>query len=275
MALVSDTLTVLVVDDEPVARDRIRRLLTAVGAIDVRSAPDGLTAVDAILGDQPPDIVFLDVQMPGLDGFGVVERVGPDRMPVTVFVTAFEEHATRAFAAEALDYLVKPYDDQRFLASFERARRRVAEGRLSDLGARFRTLLAWVDPAVDTTAPPIDRQADDASGTLDRIAIRTGDRVQLIRAATIDWIAAEGVYARVYVGSQSQLVRMSMNEMEVRLDPQRFVRVHRSAIVNVDRIRELRETSRGEYSVILESGTSVKLSRSRRAAFERRLGQSL
>lgn len=256
----------------------MRRLLASVDAPpSVRVATDGRSAIEAICDEHPPDIVFLDVQMPGGDGFSVVERVGPDSMPVTVFVTAFDQFATRAFEVQALDYLVKPYEDRRFIAAFERARRRVSDERFTLLGARLHHLLDTVRggrPSVETLPLP-EATPELEGGILRRIAVRSGERVHLLRASEIDRVIAEGVYARVFAGAQSHLLRMSMNEMEVRLDPATFLRVHRSAIVNMERIRELRDAGRGDYAIILDSGASVKLSRSRRTAFERRIGQSL
>jgi two-component system, LytTR family, response regulator len=270
-------LRILVVDDEPVARERIQRLLAGADASSsVAIAEDGVAAVESIR-ESKPDLVFLDVQMPGLDGFEVIDAVGPALMPLTIFVTAYDEHATRAFDAEALDYLVKPYDDARFLASLERARRRIVEGQLSALGARYEAMLSRREQAARgaSSAETGDEAAVPSAGRLDRFILRSGTRARLVRADQIDWFAADGMYARVHLPGESHLLRMPMHELEARLDGARFVRVHRSAIVNLDRVRELRELDRGEWAIVLTSGVQVKLSRSRRSRAARRLGQSL
>ncbi|MDB4908869.1 MAG: two component transcriptional regulator, LytTR family [Gemmatimonadetes bacterium] len=249
----SVAITVLVADDEPLARDRMRRLLVGAGCASVLSASDGPAALAAIEAHRP-QVAFLDIQMPGLTGLDLVRQLAPQYVPRVVFVTAYEEFAARAFDAEAVDYLVKPYEDARFIAAYERALRRLAEGAAPELGARV---------------------VESPSGRLERIVIRTGSRLRLVRAHDVEWIEADGVYARVHVDGRSSLLRMSLTELESRLDPATFIRVHRSAIVNLDRVVELRESSRGEYSVVLQGGLLVKLSRARRAALRERLGQPL
>jgi two-component system, LytTR family, response regulator len=259
---------VLIVDDEVVARSRMRRLLASAGVTDVIEAVDGPAAVRALERHEPA-IVFLDIQMPELNGFGVMERIGPERMPVTVFVTAYEEYATRAFEAAAVDYLVKPYEDSRFLAALTRARARVSDGRLRELGERFESLLA-LQRAGDSGTLEVDE-----TGPLRRLVIKKNGRIRLIRTESIDWIEAEGMYTRVHFTAESYLLRIPMHEMETRLDSNSFIRTHRSAIVNLERVRELIEVSSTEMAIVMENGARVKLSRARRAALERRLGQSL
>jgi two-component system LytT family response regulator len=224
---------VLIVDDEPLARRGVRaRLLGHEDMSVVGEADNGLDAVWAVRR-LAPDIVFLDVQMPGLDGFGVVEQVGVERMPVVVFLTAFEEHALKAFEAQALDYLLKPIDDERFAMALSRARKRIAERRA---GAAM-------------TLPGL------------RIAARDRGRVLLLDANEVDWIEADGDYVRLHAGERGLLVRETMTAIESRLPPEKFVRIHRSTIVNVAAVRELVPHVNREFIVILKTGARLKLSR--------------
>jgi two-component system LytT family response regulator len=226
-------LRVLVVDDEPLARRGVRARLLGHEDMDVvGEAENGLDAVWAIR-QLAPDLVFLDIQMPGLDGFGVVEKVGVARMPVVVFLTAFDEHALKAFEAQALDYLLKPIDDERFATALERARRRIAERRAGAV----------------TRLPGL------------RIAARDRGRVLLLDANEIDWIEADGDYVRVHAGDRGLLLRETMTAIESRLPPEKFVRIHRSTIVNVSSVRELVPHVNREFIVVLNPGARVKLSR--------------
>ncbi|MEM6326839.1 MAG: LytTR family DNA-binding domain-containing protein [Bacteroidota bacterium] len=259
-------MTVLIVDDEHLGRERIRRLLTGRPGILVHLAADGEEAIRAIRA-APPDLVFLDVQMPHLDGFEVVERVGVNAMPLTVFVTAFDEYALRAFEAHALDYLLKPFGDDRFEAVLARAERRIREQQASHLGEAYTRL---VETHRGGYTPRLS-----GTGPLERFPVRRGGRVLLVRAEEIDWVEADGPYALLHVGRQRHAVRIAMRELDDRLDSQRFIRIHRSTIVNLDRVRELRDMGRGEYEAVLHDGTALKLSRSRRAHLEQRLGLSL
>lgn len=263
-----ELIDVVIVDDERLARDRIARLLEHEPDIRiVGSCSDGTDAVRLIL-ERRPALLFLDIQMPGRDGFEVVaelaDALSAEAMPAIVFVTAHDTHAIKAFEARALDYLVKPFDDERFAETLTRVRRQIRQGRLGSLAEKMRDLLGS-----EASAP------DDSPGRLDRIVLRSGARARIIRAEEIDWIAADGVYARLHFQKTSALIRTPLNELESRLDPSRFVRVHRSTIVNLDRIRELREVDRGEFEIVLEDGTKLKLSRSRRAHLENMLGQRL
>ena len=264
------TLRVAIVDDEPLARERLRRLLEAEEDLEiVATCRDGDAAVEEIVATRPA-LVFLDVQMPGRDGFGVVEALLDqlEAMPLVVFVTAYDEHAVRAFEAQALDYLVKPFDDERFAATMQRARRRLRQERLDAASGQLRALL-------DAAAPKEDATAVAEGERLDRIALKVRDRTRFVRAEEVDWIEADGVYARLHLGKQSFLLRVAMHELERRLDPRRFVRIHRSTIVNLDRVREVQELFRGELELLLQDGTRLKLSRSRKAQLEKLLGQRL
>lgn len=237
-------LRVLIVDDEPLARRGLVVRLERMEAIEVAGeCASGNEAVDAI-ETLKPDVVLLDVQMPELDGFDVIDAVGTDAMPLTIFVTAHDTHAIRAFEANALDYLLKPVDDDRFVRAIERARVRVAER-----GARARESTLG-DLLTPRKAP--------------RIALRDRGRIIVLPHADVDWIAAEGDYVRVFAGGRGYLVRHTMVAMEGRLDPTAFARIHRSTIVNVARIREIRAHGDREYLVVLIDGTKLKMSRSYR-----------
>jgi two-component system LytT family response regulator len=276
----SAAIRAIIVDDEPLARRGIRaRLDRAGGYAIVAECASGREAVTAIR-DHAPSVVFLDVQMPGIDGFGVIDEIGADRMPVVIFVTAFDTHALRAFEAHALDYLLKPIDDDRFAGAIARAERRVTEREQSEVARRLVALMQDVRPAgaaganvgnprplgVADAAPPPSPQ---------RIMVRDRDRVLLIDVADVDWVGADGDYVRLHAGGKSHLVRDTMAAMERRLDPAAFVRIHRSTIVNAERIRELRPYSSREYVVILRDGTRLRLSRRYRGRLQAHLGETI
>jgi two-component system LytT family response regulator len=249
----------LVVDDEPMARERVLSLLNQQPDIEVvGECADGAQAVSAI-ERLAPELVFLDVQIPVVDGFGVIRAVTPQRMPMVVFTTAYDEYALRAFEVHALDYLLKPFDGQRFLRALERARERMERQRAGDLGRR---LLAMVhDLRPEPAAQP------------DRVVVKSSGRIHFIRVDEIDWIDAAGNYVRLHVKGESHLFRETMNAIERRLDGGRFVRVHRSHIVNIDRIKELLPGN-GEHVVVLRNGVRLTLSRGYRDKLQQRLGQT-
>jgi two-component system LytT family response regulator len=253
---------VLVVDDEPLARSGMTALLSRQNDLTVvGECGDGASAIEAI-ERLAPDLVLLDVQMPELDGFEVLRSIGPERMPAVVFVTAYDRFAVRAFEVSAVDFLVKPFDDERFAQAIARARRFLELDRLGDLGRRLAGLLE----AADSAAPP---------QPLTRILVRDGGRVIFVSVGDLDWIEAADYYVKLHVGGRAYLLRQSLQTLEARLDPARFFRVHRSAVVNLDRVKELQPLFRGEHVVILHDGTRVKLSRSRKEPLEALLGQSL
>jgi two-component system LytT family response regulator len=240
----------LIVDDEPLARERLRDLLSEDSDVEVvGECADGREAVEAI-GNLAPDLVFLDVQMPSLDGFGVVEAITPERMPMTVFVTAFDRYALKAFEVHAQDYLLKPYDQDRFDIALRRAKARLSQRVESDMREKLLALIADAKPA---PAP-----------ALDRIAIKSGGSVYFLRTEEIDWIEAAGNYSRLHVGKKAHLLRETMTALESKLDSKRFVRIHRSTIVNLERIRELQPYFHGDYVVLLHDGTQLTLSRNYR-----------
>lgn len=241
----------LIVDDEPPARRGIAARLARTGDVQVvRQCGNGREAVKAIR-ELAPDLVFLDVQMPGVDGFGVVEAIGPLAMPAVIFVTAYDANAVKAFDAEAVDFLLKPIDDDRFARALARARRRLEERTQQAMGARVAAVLAQLGRGrVPAEAP--------ATG---RLMIREAGRVVFLEADEIDWIAAEGDYVRVHAGGRSHLVRETMQAMEARLGNTHFARVHRSTLVNVARIKELRPLTGREWLVVLDTGAELRLSR--------------
>lgn len=253
---------VVIADDEPLAREGLRALLAADLDIEVvAEAGDGPAAVAAIEA-LDPDLVLLDIRMPGLDGLGVARAIGPDRMPHVVFVTAFDRHAIEAFEVHAVDYVLKPFDDARFAAALAHAKAVVREGAFADRARRLLGALGEPDPPA-----PAER--------LTRIAVRKADRTVFVPVETIDWIEAADYCVRLHAGDRTHVIRDAMHRLEQRLDPARFFRSHRSAIVNVDRIRELIPGPHGDSVLTLAGGAQVKLSRVRRAALEARLGRAL
>jgi len=260
---------VLVVDDEPLARSGMRRLLERDREVTVvGECADGRTAIEQVHRLEP-DLILLDIQMPEADGFEVIREVGPDRMPRVIFTTAFNQFAVRAFEVNALDYLVKPFDDDRFTAALQRAKNALATAEVGDLGRRLASLLATSGslpgPAV---SPPTESYPP-------RLVVRDQGRSLFVRVDELDWVEAADYYVKLHVGRQVHLLRETMSAMEGRLDPARFVRVHRSAIVNLDRVKEIQPYFHDEHVVILQCGTRVRLSRSRRLRLETLLGQRL
>jgi two-component system LytT family response regulator len=286
------TVRVLIVDDEPLARDCMRLALRGAAGVDlVAECCDGASALDAIR-HHTPDIVFLDVQMPGLDGFAVLDRIEPSLMPVVVFVTAFDSHAIRAFEVNALDYVLKPFPDERLLAALERARSAIQERRNGDLGRRLAAFVQdWQAGTIDrgrNVAPPAassmsspshadrvdvvddddDQPAEPRSGRasyIGRFAVRSDGRVRFVPAGDVDWIEADGNYMVLHVGEAQHRLRASLAGLTEGLDPKQFVRIHRSVIVNVERIREVQPWFGGDYIAILHTGAKLRVSRLRAA----------
>jgi two-component system LytT family response regulator len=255
-----DSIRVLIVDDEAPARQRLADLLRNDAQVAViLEAADGISAVDAIQ-NQRLDLVFLDVQMPELNGLGVIDAVGAGQMPLTIFVTAYDQHAIRAFEANALDYLLKPFSDERFEAALSRAKARLRERSDCELGKRVVKMLS--------SAPQTQRPWD-------RLVVKSGGSTRFIRVAEIDWIEAAGVYVNLHIEGLQLLYRASLQELSERLDPRRFVRVHRSAIVNIESILQLEPISHGEFDVVLKNGARTRVSRNFRVQLENRLGQPL
>jgi two-component system LytT family response regulator len=248
----------LIVDDEPLGRQRIRSLLKDESDLEiVGECGDGREAVAAIR-DHQPDLVFLDVQMPGLDGFGVLEAVGPKYMPAVIFVTAHDSHALRAFEVHAVDYLLKPFDRRRLQQALQRARQQI-EQREQTVG-QYSALLEDVQ---------------SHRRFLDRLVIKSAGRVFFLKTGEIDWIEAAGNYLRLHVGGEVHLLRETMSNLESRLNSGKFLRIHRSTMVNLDRIKELSPLFHGDYRVLLHDGTELTLSRSYRPKLQELLGDSI
>jgi two-component system, LytTR family, response regulator len=250
----------LIVDDEPLARERIRSLLAGEADVEiVGECGDGHEAV-AFIRRERPALVFLDVQIPELDGFGVVNSFESGEMPVTVFVTAYDQYALQAFEVHAVDYLLKPFDEERFRKALDRARRAIDSEQGSGFNARLLALLQ------DLKAPQTH---------LERIVVKNAGRLFFLRADEIDWVESSGNYVCLHVGAESHLLRETMAGIETRLDPERFIRIHRTAIVKIDQIRELHPLFHGEYEVVLRDGTRLTLSRGFRDRLQGLLGKEV
>ncbi len=260
---------VLVVDDEPLARQRIDELVRLQADVEVvGAAANGRDAIDAIRG-LAPDLVFLDVGMPGLTGIEVIREVGAELMPATIFVTADDQHALEAFELAALDYLVKPFDDERFEQAFMRARHILELEEVSELRSRLLAVLQS-SPAPDGGSS--QTAASDQVEYLERIAVEGRGKVNIVLVADIDYILASGPYAELHVGAKKHLIRESMQVLEEKLDPAEFIRIHRSIIVRLSHIETLHKAGGGDYEVQLKGGIRLGVSRSRREALERKLG---
>jgi two-component system LytT family response regulator len=258
---------VLVVDDEPLARERLLDLLAHEPGVEVvGTADNGAAAVEAIRTRQP-DLVFLDVQMPGKTGLDVVREVGADAMPATIFVTAFDQYALRAFELAALDYLVKPFDDERFEHAVVRARRLIE---LRQMGKLREQLLAVLQHG--GAGEPRAQTANAESSYLERIAVEMRGKVRVVPVEQIDYITASGPYAELHTGDRTHIIRETMQTLEERLDPRQFIRIHRSAIVRLGLVDTLLRGAGGDYEVQLKGGLRLPVSRSRREELERRLG---
>jgi two-component system LytT family response regulator len=252
-------ITTVIVDDEPLARRGLKTLVERHPEFAVvATCADGREAIARIAGLKP-DLVLLDIQMPEVTGFDVLERLPPDVLPVVIFVTAYDEHAIRAFEVRALDYLLKPVSQKRFDEALERAAARLRDRRLAEYGA---TLLAAVsDIQQERGAPAV---TPGAERHLERIMVRTGDGFQFVNVADIDWIEGADYYVTLHACGKEFLYRESLKHLEGRLDPARFVRIHQSAIVNLAKVREIRRTLRGNYQVMLDGGRKLPVSRRRR-----------
>ena len=268
-----ERLRVLVVDDEPLARQRIVDMLSehADGVEIVGEIDNGDSAVTAIR-EHRPDLVFLDVQMPGKTGLEVVRSVGVEHMPLTIFVTAYDRHALEAFEVAAVDYLVKPFDDDRFEQALQRARRLIELQEVDRLRARLLTILR----SGEGGERAMDREDPTPSAArgryMERIPVEMRGKVRVVPVQEIDFIMADGPYAELYSGDRKYVIRESMQNLEEKLDPDRFIRTHRSVIVRLDLIETLHKGAGGDYEVQLKSGRRLRVSRSRIEALEKKLG---
>ncbi|QRN95245.1 response regulator transcription factor [Archangium violaceum] len=253
-------------DDEPLARARLRALLAQAPDVQlVAECADGVEALE-VLRRERPDIVFLDVQMPERDGFGVLEALEPP-MPLVIFVTAYQEHAVRAFEASAVDYLLKPFDRERFARTLARVRERLRQSPPSTLPPELSMLLQRLSHPASPETP--------AAPWLERLVVKTARETLLVRVEDVDWLEAAGNYVTVHVGREEYLVRETLEGLEAQLPTRSFARVHRSTIVNLDRIRSIRPTPGGDHRLVLRDGHELTLSRTFRARLEERLGRPL
>jgi two-component system LytT family response regulator len=248
----------LIVDDEPLGRERVRGLLAEDPEIEIiGECKDGREAVAAI-ETQRPALLFLDVQMPEMDGFEVLEATAGEEMPVVIFVTAYDRYAVKAFEVHALDYLLKSFDRERFASALRRAKDEIRRGRESGIGARVAGLLEEIQ----------SRQK-----RLTRLVIKSAGRIFFLRVEEIDWIEGADNYVQLHAGKEKHLLRETLQSLEGRLDPERFLRIHRSTIVNIDRIQELQSLFHGDYAVRLRDGTELTLSRGYREKLGTPLGR--
>ncbi|HEX2167087.1 MAG TPA: LytTR family DNA-binding domain-containing protein, partial [Longimicrobiales bacterium] len=231
---------------EPLAREGVRLHLQAESDIEIVGDADSGEEAVSLIETLRPDLLFLDVQMPGLDGFGVLDAIGAAQMPVTIFTTAYDEFALRAFDAHAIDYILKPYDAERFRLAIERARLHLTGRRSVQMDGRLESLL---------------EELRTRNQYLERLVVRSGGRILILRVSEIDWIEAASNYVRLHAGGREYLLRETMTALESKLDPMEFVRIHRSTIVRVDRIRELEPLFQGDYVVVLDDTTRLTSSR--------------
>jgi two-component system, LytTR family, response regulator len=250
----------VIVDDEPAARGALRSLLAGEPDIEViAELGDGASALE-VIRTESPDLLFLDIQMPEMDGFTLLRRLQSSSLPVTVFVTAYDQYALRAFDAEAIDYLLKPFSDERFHQSLARARQQIQLGRVGELSQELRRLLARTE------------RAAEKPGFVSRLTVKTDGRITVVPVSDIDWLEAEGDFVKVRCGRTSHLMRETMKDVESMIDPGRFVRIHRSTIVNVDRIKEMQPYFKDDYVIILQDGSRLRLSRRYKTRLEAALG---
>lgn len=267
MAREPNKIRAVIVDDEPFARERVRRLLDTDAEVEVvGECADGFAAV-SLIEEQSPDLLFLDIQMPGRDGFGVLEEIDAEQTPVVVFLTAYDQYAVRAFDACALDYLLKPFDEERFERALARAKQQLRrDGGADGEDGEFASPLA-----------PRGAKAngdDSPAAPLERFVVKAAGRIFFLKAGEVDWIEAYGNYVRLHVGKSAYILREPIGGIEASLDPARFLRIHRSSIVNVERIREMQPMFHGQYTVVLHDGTRLTLSRRYRGKLQKSLGRT-
>ncbi len=251
---------VIIVDDEPLAREKIRDMLKDDSSIEVvaecASGSKAVTAIEKLT----PDLLFLDIQMPQMDGFDVLKAIPQEKLPHVIFVTAHDQYALKAFEVYALDYLLKPFDRERFGTALKRAKSQVRRDQNNQVNAG---ILALLD------------ELQESNRYVDRLVIKNTGRIHFLKTVDIDWVEAEGNYVRIHVGKESHLLREPISSLETQLNAKKFLRVHRSTIVNLDRIHELQPWFHGEYRIILKDGTQLMLSRSYRDKLQQVLGKSV
>jgi two-component system, LytTR family, response regulator len=265
----TDKIRTLIVDDETIPRDGIRMYLAGEKDVDIiGECANGFEAVEVIL-EASPDLVFLDVQMPGLDGFGVIETVGVERMPTTIFVTAYDKYALRAFDVHALDYLLKPFDKARLLKALGRSREAAGRG---NNGEVHRQLLALIKD-LRREQRAASQSHTPAPVYQDRFVIKAAGRIFFLNAEEIDWIEAADNYVRLHAGRESHLIRGTITGLESKLDPDKFLRIRRTIIINTGRVKEMHQLFNGEYTIIFHGGTQVRSSRRFRNKLSLLLGE--
>ena len=259
----TDKIKTLIVDDEPHARATLRLLLQAAPDIElVGECKDGFAAIKAIKKTKP-DLIFLDVQMPEMNGFEMLNKLNPHEFPCVVFVTAYDRYALKAFEINALDYLLKPFDDDRFETTLQRAKSQIKEKEVNNLSGRLNAMLE-----------NYENEQGLQQKYLNRLSIKSGGRIFFINVLEIDWIEAADQYVQLHVGNKTHLLRESMSKLEKNLDPEKFCRIHRSTIVNIENIKDLEPISTGDYNVTLKDNTKLKLSRNRREVLQKTIGWS-
>lgn len=256
----SPAIRILIVDDEPLARDKVREHLVGEPGVTIVGEAGSGTAAVAAIRKLRPDLVFLDVQMPEMSGFEVLEAVPDDLPAAVVFVTAYDQFALKAFEVHALDYLLKPFDGERFAVALDRARTAIARQASGGMDERLAALLA---------------ELTGSGAYLDRLLVKSGSRSVLVRVRDVDWFESAGNYIRVHVAGERHLLRETMSGLEAKLNPREFLRIHRSTIVNVDRIRDLEPYFHGDYLLRLHGGQQLTLSRTYRDRVQSRLGREI
>jgi two-component system, LytTR family, response regulator len=252
----------LIVDDEVLAREGLRLLMKDDPQIEIiGECVNGYETIRALQLEMP-DLLFLDVQMPGMNGFETLAQSQVGRLPTVIFVTAYDDYALQAFEAQALDYLLKPFSDERFYMALKRAKEQVEQKQVKEQNQKLQTLLQKYED--DEQARALTKGQRQTSGFIERLMLKAGARIFFIQTAEIDWIEAADYYALLHVGDKSHLLRETLTELEAKLDPQKFVRIHRSTVVNIERVKELYAQGSGDYAVVLHDGTTLRLSRRRR-----------
>jgi two-component system, LytTR family, response regulator len=268
------TLRVLIVDDEALARQRLEDLLSHQENVEIVGTADNGTAAIGAIRTLSPDLVFLDVQMPGATGIDVIRTIGIEDMPATVFVTAYDQYALKAFDMAAIDYLVKPFDDERFEQAFARARRLIELEEVDRLSEQLLAVLQGGSAAAPAGSAPVLPTAASVGKAeyLERIAVETRGQVRVVPVGDIEYITASGPYAELHANGRAHVIRERMQMLEERLDPAKFFRIHRSAIVRLDQIETLLRDPGGDYGVKLRSGVQLSVSRNRVEQLERWMG---
>lgn len=244
----------VIADDEPLSRERLRKLISKEDELElIKACENGQEAID-FLKDELPDLLFLDIQMPEIDGFEVLKQIDYENIPCIVFVTAYDEYALRAFEVNALDYLLKPFDQQRFVKAVNRVKDQLKNKSQAQLDTRLTKLVNTLDKN---------------NNYLDRIMIKANGRVYFVKTNEIDWIEAAGNYLKLHCDKKNHMVRETMSNMEEKLDPDQFFRIHRSVIVNIEKIRELQPWFHGDYMITLLDGQKLTMSRNYKDLLQR------